>query len=126
MVVEDGGGEPNRVSRGSFSPSPHNTHQENDLSQEPDIKTILEHVEAVENVNQDLVKNLLERISTLEVLNDRLIGTLKSSFGLLAQFKSAVPNQEQWQELLNSFEFELEVAESVQRNRIRGVVSPAE
>jgi hypothetical protein len=105
---------------------PNTTHQENDLSQEPDIKTILEHVEAVENVNQDLVKNLLERISTLEVLNDRLISTLKSCFGLLSQFKSAVPNQEQWQELLNSFEFELEVAESVQRNRIFDVLSPVD
>ena len=96
------------------------------MSQEPYIKAILEHVEAMGNVNLDLVKNLLERISTLEVLNDQLITSLRSCIRLLSSLKKTVPNPDELQDLLSKLEFALKAADAVQGNRILGVVSPAE
>jgi hypothetical protein len=88
------------------------------LSQEPDIQTTPEQVEPLENVNQDLVRILLERISTLEVLNDHLARSLKSCIKLLTQFKEAAPNPDGWQDLLETLEFNLKAAESIQEQKM--------
>ncbi len=88
------------------------------MSQNPDIKAILEHVEALENVNQDLVVNLMKRIVLVEGTNDLLVKALGVSIGLLKEFKNAVPNPEEWQTLLNHLETDLKTAEAVQEQKM--------
>ena len=86
----------------------------------------LKHIEALEEVNQDLVKKLLERISTLEVLNDQLITLLRSCARLLSPLKKTVSDPDELLGLLDNLEFNLKAAESVQEHRFLDVLSPME
>ena len=56
--------------------------------------------------------SVLEYIAALERVNDQLVTTLRFCINLLTEFKSHVPNPEEWQEMLNVFELTLNEAES--------------
>jgi hypothetical protein len=86
------------------------------LDQESD--ELVRYVTNLEEVNQELVVNLLKRIATLEEINSQLATDLKSCVGLLKVFKEAVPNAEEWQDMLDTLESNLQVAEIVQGKKM--------
>jgi hypothetical protein len=91
-------------------------YPEDDLENESD--DILEHVANLEEVNNDLVANLLKRVVLLEDINGQLLTDLKSCIVLLNEFKTAVPNSDQWQDLLDILESDLEAAETAQEHKM--------
>ena len=91
-------------------------YPEDDLENESD--DILEHVANLEEVNNDLVANLLKRVVLLEDINGQLLTDLKSCIVLLNEFKTAVPNSDQWQDLLDILESDLGAAETVQEHKM--------
>ena len=91
-------------------------YPEDDLENESD--DILEHVANLEEVNNDLVANLLKRVVLLEDINGQLVTDLKSCIEILKEFNKAVPNPEEWQDLLNTLEADLQAAETVQGHKM--------
>jgi len=86
------------------------------LDQESD--ELVRYVTNLEEVNQELVLNLLKRIATLEEINSQLATDLKSCVGLLKVFKEAVPNPEEWQDMLDTLESNLHAVETVQDEKM--------
>ena len=86
------------------------------MDQESD--ELVRYVTNLEEVNQELVVNLLKRIATLEEINSQLATDLKSCVGLLKVFKEAVPNPEEWQDMLDTFESNLKAVETVQKEKM--------
>jgi len=86
------------------------------LDQESD--ELVRYVTSLEEVNQELVLNLLKRIATLEEINSQMATDLKSCVGLLKVFTEAVPNPEEWQDMLVTFESNLKVVETVQDEKM--------
>ena len=61
--------------------------------------------------------SVLEYIAALEGVNDQLVTTLRFCINLLTEFKSYVPNPEEWQEMLNVFELTLNEAETAREDK---------
>jgi len=79
---------------------------------------LVRYVTNLDEANQELVLNLLKRIATLEEINGQLATDLKSCVGLLKVFKEAVPNPEEWQDMLDTFESNLKAVETVQEEKM--------
>ena len=86
------------------------------MGQESD--ELVRYVTNLEEVNQELALNLLKRIATLEEINSQLTTDLKSCVGLLKVFTEAVPNPKEWQDMLDTFESNLEAVETVQKEKM--------
>ena len=61
----------------------------------------------------DPTQKLFEYIALLEHTNKELVESLKKCVALLTHFKSAVPDPEGWQEMLDVFQKTIEVGERV-------------
>ncbi len=79
---------------------------------------ILEHVAKLGEVNNDLAANLLKRVVLLEDINGQLVTGLKSCIEILKEFKDAVPNPDQWQDLLNTLKSNLQAAEAAREHKM--------
>ena len=86
------------------------------MNQESD--ELIRYVTDLEEVNQELVTNLLKRVATLEEISSQLATDLKSCVGLLKVFKEAVPNPEEWEDMLDTLESYLQVAETVRGKKM--------
>ena len=86
------------------------------MNQESD--ELVRYVTNLEEINQELVVNLLKRIATLEEINSQLASDQKSCIGLLKVFTEAVPNPEEWQNMLDTFESNLKAVETVQKEKM--------
>ena len=92
------------------------------MDQESD--ELVRYVTNLEEVNQELVLNLLKRIATLEEINSQLATDLKSCVGLLKVFTEAVPNPKEWQNMLDTFESNLKLVETVQDEKMFNQTGP--
>ena len=61
---------------------------------------------------------LIRYVTNLEEINSQLATDLKSCVGLLKVFKEAVPNPEEWEDMLDTLESNLQVAETVQGKKM--------
>ena len=62
-------------------------------------------------LSKDATKKLFDYITLLESVNEQLVNTLEMCIELLSQFKAAVPDPESWQEMLDTFNDTLKVAQ---------------
>ena len=64
-------------------------------------------------MSEDPTQKLFEYIATLEDTNQELVKTLRKCVELLAQFKSSVPDQKGWQEMLDVFQETIKVGKRI-------------
>ena len=64
-------------------------------------------------MSKELDQKLFNYIAALESANEQLVKTLKKCVELLTQFKSSVPDQEGWQEMLDAFQETIKVGERI-------------
>ena len=64
-------------------------------------------------MSEELDQKLFNYISLLEKTNQELVKTLKKCVDLLTEFKSSVPDQDGWQEMLDVFQETIRVGERI-------------
>ena len=64
-------------------------------------------------MNEELDQKIFNYIALLEKTNGELVKTLKKCVELLTEFKSSVPDQDGWQEMLDVFQETIRVGERI-------------
>ena len=64
-------------------------------------------------LSEDPRQKLFEYIALLESTNQELVKSLKKCVDLLTEFKSSVPDQKGWQEMLDVFQETIKVGERI-------------
>ena len=64
-------------------------------------------------MNEELDQKIFNYIALLEKTNGELVKTLKKCVELLTEFKSSVPDQDGWQEMLDVFQETISVGERI-------------
>ena len=64
-------------------------------------------------MNEELDQKIYNYIALLEKTNEELVKTLKKCVELLTEFKSSVPDQDGWQEMLDVFQGAIKAGERI-------------